>query len=62
MNVPNKHILWVNDNASLIGGAEYYIYHTVILLKNHGVKSTLFYDVGTEVSPLFSNIFFFKYS
>jgi glycosyltransferase involved in cell wall biosynthesis len=38
------HVVWVNEHASLVGGAEHYIKRTAELLRPRGVRSTLLYD------------------
>lgn len=38
------HILWVNEAADFVGGCEHYIYNTVRLLRERGVRSSLLYD------------------
>lgn len=47
------HILWINEHASLLGGCESYIYHTVKLLKEHNVSSTLLYNPTNRVEESF---------
>jgi len=51
------HILWINNKASLGGGAEQYIYNTVRHLNQKGITSTLLYDPNMKVSHEFLNIF-----
>jgi glycosyltransferase involved in cell wall biosynthesis len=52
-----KHVVWVNQHADFSGGAEHYIYNTVNLLREYGVRSTLLYDVAGEISPRFTQAF-----
>ncbi len=51
------HILWINNKASLGGGAEQYIYNTVTHLNKKGITSSLLYDPNIEVSHEFLDIF-----
>ncbi len=51
------HILWINNKASLGGGAEQYIYNTVTHLNKKGITSSLLYDPNIEVSHDFLDIF-----
>jgi len=51
------HILWINNKASLGGGAEQYIYNTVQHLKEKGITSSLLYDPNNEVSSEFLDMF-----
>jgi len=51
------HILWINNKASLGGGAEQYIYNTVSHLNKKGITSSLLYDPNIEVSHEFLDIF-----
>lgn len=39
-----NHIVWVNEHAAFVGGAEQYIYETARLLAAQGVRNTLLYD------------------
>ncbi|MBX7255454.1 MAG: glycosyltransferase family 4 protein [Candidatus Hydrogenedentes bacterium] len=41
--IPNR-LLWVNDAADFVGGCEQYIFNTVRLLRERGIRSTLLYD------------------
>ncbi len=50
-------IVWVNENADFIGGAEHYIAQTAIHLAERGVRSTLLYRAGTWVSPAYARAF-----
>ena len=45
-----RHILWINEYAHLLGGCEQYIYNTVNLLKQRGVRSTFLYDAITGLA------------
>jgi glycosyltransferase involved in cell wall biosynthesis len=51
------HVLWVNEFANFRGGCERHIYDTVRLLHEHGIKSTLLYDVRQETNPKFLRAF-----
>jgi len=51
------HVLWINNKASLGGGAEQYIYNTVKHLNNKNIKSSLLYDPNMEVTNEFLEIF-----
>lgn len=44
------HIVWVNQHASLVGGAEHYIANTVRHLQMLGIRSTLLYDPNLPTS------------
>ena len=50
-------ILWINDKPNFLGGAEHYIYNTVELLKERGIKSTLLYDVNQFTDDKYLKIF-----
>ena len=50
-------ILWINDKPNFLGGAEHYIYNTVKLLKERGIKSTLLYDVNQFTDDKYLKIF-----
>ncbi len=53
-----RHVVWVNELARLKGGCEYYVYHTVRLLKARGIASTLLYDALQEqASPAMLQLF-----
>lgn len=45
------HIIWVNQHASLVGGAEHYIANTARHLRTCGIYSTLLYDPNLPTSP-----------
>lgn len=51
------HIAWVNQFASFAGGCEQYIFQTAMLLRERGVRSTLFYDSVYRADPSFLNAF-----
>lgn len=51
------HILWINNKASLGGGAEQYIYNTVTHLNNQGVTSSLLYNPNMEAEHAFLDVF-----
>ena len=51
------HVLWINEQASLVGGAEHYIHNTASELKNLNVRSTLLYSVHNHPSPKFISTF-----
>jgi glycosyltransferase involved in cell wall biosynthesis len=44
-------IAWINELATLTGGAERYVTETAALLAKDGVASTLFYDVRSRIAP-----------
>ena len=45
-------LLWVNEEASFVGGCERYVHNTATALKEKGITSYLFYDVlCKEVDP-----------
>jgi glycosyltransferase involved in cell wall biosynthesis len=44
-------IAWLNESAQPVGGAERYVRETARELASHGVRSFLFYDVGTSPDP-----------
>ncbi len=44
------HLVWINQHASMIGGAEHYIANTARHLRNRGVHSTLLYDPNLPTS------------
>lgn len=44
------HIAWINQHASLVGGAEHYIMATARHFRERGVRSTLFYDPNLPTS------------
>lgn len=44
------HIVWINQHASLIGGAEHYIVKTAKYFRERGVQSTLLYDPNLPTS------------
>lgn len=47
-------VLWINEAADFVGGCEQYIFNTVRLLGEQGVRSALLYDC---LQPSFSNNF-----
>jgi glycosyltransferase involved in cell wall biosynthesis len=51
------HILWVNDHADFTGGCERYIADMVTKIKSMGIRSTLLYQVGSPISPDFTQLF-----
>lgn len=51
------HIAWINQHASLMGGCEQYVWETARLLKQRGVRSTLFYDDRNPVDSAFLEVF-----
>ena len=51
------HIVWINQHASLIGGAEHYIKRTAEHLRAHGVRSTLLYDPNLPISHNMLDVF-----
>ncbi len=51
------HILWINRNANFMGGAENYIYKTVLELKCQDVKSSVLYSITPVTEPKWTSIF-----
>lgn len=51
------HVLWVNEAADFVGGCEQYIFNTVRLLRERGVRSTLLYDCCKPFSAGFVEAF-----
>ena len=49
--------LWINEKASLKGGAEQYIYDTVKAMNNLNIPSSLLYDANEEIQEEFVDIF-----
>lgn len=47
-------MLWVNHHADFVGGCEAYIHNTATLLTQHGVESTLMYEVPGRVAKRFT--------
>ncbi len=47
------HIVWVNENAYPMGGAESYIHNTASLLAAEGHQNTLLYDVRSRADAAF---------
>lgn len=45
------HVIWINESASNIGGAERYVRETAAHLKKRGFRSTLLYNVKSRVDP-----------
>lgn len=54
---PALHIAWVNETATLAGGAERYIHETAKLLAERGVRSTMLYEVSGGTHPSFTGTF-----
>ncbi|MBT6325043.1 MAG: glycosyltransferase family 4 protein [Bdellovibrionales bacterium] len=52
-----KKILWINNFASFLGGAEKYIYETVKELKERDVQSYLLYSIKNLPNESFTNLF-----
>lgn len=53
-----NHVLWVNEAADFVGGCEQYIFNTVGLLREQGIRSTLLYDcLQKRFSADFVNVF-----
>lgn len=50
-------VLWINQKASLQGGAEQYIYNTVDEMKNFNVDSSLLYDANENANDEFLDMF-----
>ena len=46
--MPIEHILWVNEVPRLMGGCEGYIYRTVKLLRERGVRNSFLYHGSQE--------------
>lgn len=51
------HVLWINEEASPVGGCERYISDTVTLLRKQGVRSTLLYNPQRSADPVFLRAF-----
>jgi len=51
------NIVWINDHADFTGGCEQYIFQTVGLLNQQGVRSTLLYQVNAPISSTFTAVF-----
>jgi glycosyltransferase involved in cell wall biosynthesis len=51
------HLVWINQHASMVGGAEHYIANTARHLRHRGVRSTLLYDPNLPTSPLMFDAF-----
>jgi len=51
------HIVWINQHASLVGGAEHYIKKTTRHVRDLGVRSTLLYDPNLPTSSEMLDIF-----
>ena len=57
-----SHILWINELARFTGGCEQYVYNTVRLLRQQGMRNTLLYDkasgpVDTQMLGAFDGAF-----
>lgn len=50
-------VLWINEKASLKGGAEQYIFNTVEQMKSFNVDSSLLYDPNEDTQNEFLSIF-----
>lgn len=50
-------VLWINQKASLQGGAEQYIFNTVEEMKNFDVQSSLIYDANEIATNEFLDVF-----
>ena len=50
-------VLWLNEHAAFMGGAEHYIADAAKLLRDAGVRSTLLYGVGGGTEPSFTACF-----
>lgn len=51
------HVLWVNDRADFVGGAERYVADTARLVRERGHRTTLFYGVPGWMEPKFTSLF-----
>ena len=51
------HLLWINDRADFVGGAERYVAETARRLARRGIRSTLLYDVAGWTEPRFVGAF-----
>jgi len=51
------HLLWINDRADFVGGAERYVAETARRLARRGIRSTLLYDVAGWTAPRFAEAF-----
>ncbi len=50
-------VVWINDKADLVGGAERYVYETAGLLADRAVRSTLLYGARGWTEPAFTGRF-----
>lgn len=50
-------VLWINQKATLQGGAEQYIYNTADEMKNFDIQSSLLYDANEDVHNEFLDMF-----
>jgi hypothetical protein len=41
----SRHVLWINQHAAPVGGAEHYIATTAAAMRERNVRSTLLYEV-----------------
>lgn len=48
-SVSTTRVLWVNEDASFVGGCENYVWRTARLLRSQAVHSTLLYDPNRPV-------------
>lgn len=51
------HVIWINQHASLVGGAEHYIAKTAQHLRSRGVRSTLLYNPNLPTSTTMFDAF-----
>jgi glycosyltransferase involved in cell wall biosynthesis len=47
------HVVWVNQRADFVGGAERYVVDAAELLRDRGTRNTLLYDVDGWTQPAF---------
>lgn len=56
--MPIRHILWINEVPRLMGGCEGYIFRTVQLLRERGIRNSFLYHGSQEqVTPAFLKVF-----
>ena len=51
--VGSRHVLWINQHAAPIGGAEHYIATTAAAMRERNIRSTLLYEVDGAVDTEF---------
>lgn len=51
------HVVWLNQHAAAVGGAERYILQTAKRLAERGWRNTLLYEVAGRIEPEFTSVF-----